>query len=86
MLFTLIRNKHATAEDSGVLGYERIVVLAIEPVAIRSRKSAELGEWAHAGIACDYVCEADGLLTRFATDDLWNDIDAGIYLREGPPK
>lgn len=79
MLFELVRVDDPP--HGGLIGAERIVVLAIEPDALGKPEATGYGEWAHASIRCCYVVELDGRLAQVASSDLWADIDAGIYER-----
>jgi hypothetical protein len=75
MLFRLIANPEFTGDK--LMGYEWIDVLAMEPWAIRPQPETELGEWAAAEIAVQYICRIPSVrgggteLVRFAADDLW---------------
>ena len=82
MLFELRRVDDPPS--GGLIGAERIVVLAIEPDAIAKPSDVGYGDWAMGVIRCLYVCEVDGRLAQLTSADLWADIEHGIYERVTP--
>ena len=58
----------------GLLGYDWIEVLAIEPWAI-AFKSDDYGDWCDRVIASHYICLTESGLTRITSGDFWAAIE-----------
>ena len=81
MLFKLVKREGG---DGGMLGYEWIEVLAIEPFAIRE-KTADWGDWCKNPIAVQYVCRTEQGLSQIMSAEIWAEVDEGNYYEEGGP-
>jgi hypothetical protein len=82
-LFELQRNNEAKTEhDRGLLGFQRIRVLAIEPWRIEfvDRSEHDPDDKRKLGIVeCVYAVETENGITQVCSSDLWRDIENGFY-------
>lgn len=62
-------DKHDGAAQ-GVLGYDWVEVLAIEPRALAFRTS-DYGDWCDRIISCYYICLTEQGLIRITAEDFW---------------
>ena len=67
-LFRIERRK--SGRGQGLLGYEWVEVLAIEPWAL-GYPDREFGDWCYRRVSCQYVCLTPAGLMRIGSEDFW---------------
>lgn len=70
----LFRVDKRNGSAHGLLGYDWVEVLAIEPWALGFRR-AGYGDWCDRIIACHYICLTEHGLIRISSDDFWAAIE-----------
>lgn len=90
MLFKLIKAKGATG---GMLGYDFIEVLAVEPFALyparrpndyKKGRDGVSKSWAEYGVSVLYICRTEHGLTKLCERDLWAELECGEYCEDSP--
>jgi hypothetical protein len=81
----LFRVEARPGANDGLLGYQWIEVLAIEPKALAERTRG-YGDWANRLIVCDYICLTEMGLMTIRSDDFWSAMEEHQEYDEQTPQ